>query len=78
MRPARSRTAGASGSAAAAGLAVGALFRDGRYWLLLGGMFAGTFAGLLTIGNLKPIGLAGGSPGAKWPSSLAAKRGSDV
>jgi OFA family oxalate/formate antiporter-like MFS transporter len=43
-----------------AGLAAGALFRDGRYWLLLGGMFAGTFAGLLTIGNLKPIGLAGG------------------
>ena len=44
----------------AAGVAAGALFRDGRFWLLFGGMFAGTFAGLLTIGNLKPIGLAGG------------------
>ncbi len=45
----------------AAGLPVGALLRDGRFWLLFGGMFAGTFAGLLTIGNLKPIGLTGGA-----------------
>lgn len=44
----------------AAGLPAGVLLRDGRFWLLFGGMFAGTFAGLLTIGNLKPIGLTGG------------------
>ncbi len=48
------------GAQKAAGLPAGVLLRDGRFWLLFGGMFAGTFAGLLTIGNLKPIGLAGG------------------
>jgi OFA family oxalate/formate antiporter-like MFS transporter len=48
------------GAQKAAGIPVGTLLRDGRFWLLFGGMFAGTFAGLLTIGNLKPIGLTGG------------------
>jgi len=31
-----------------------------HFWLLSFGLFAGTFTGLLAIGNLKPIGLAGG------------------
>jgi OFA family oxalate/formate antiporter-like MFS transporter len=33
------------------------LFKDKRFWALVCGMFAGTFSGLLIIGNLKPIGL---------------------
>lgn len=36
------------------------LFVRGDFWQLASGMFAGTFAGLLVIGNLKPIGLAAG------------------
>jgi OFA family oxalate/formate antiporter-like MFS transporter len=34
--------------------------RDPRFWRLFGAMFAGTFAGLLIIGNLKRLGLSGG------------------
>jgi len=33
------------------------LLRDTRIWALFLAMFAGTFAGLLVIGNLKPIGM---------------------
>jgi len=33
------------------------------YLVLFTGMFAGTFGGLLIVGNLKPIGLAGGMAG---------------
>jgi len=36
------------------------ILTNGRFWRLCAGMFAGTFAGLLTIGNLKPIGEAWG------------------
>jgi OFA family oxalate/formate antiporter-like MFS transporter len=43
----------------------GALVRDPFFWSLVLGMFCGTFAGMLVIGNLKPIGLAAGVPG-KW------------
>ncbi|HUT99017.1 MAG TPA: MFS transporter [bacterium] len=35
--------------------------RDPRFWRLFGAMFAGTFAGLLVIGNLKLLGLSGGA-----------------
>ncbi|MCX7022093.1 MAG: MFS transporter, partial [bacterium] len=35
--------------------------RDLRFWRLFGTMFAGTFAGLLVMGNLKPMGLSGGA-----------------
>jgi OFA family oxalate/formate antiporter-like MFS transporter len=35
--------------------------RDPRFWRLFGAMFAGTFAGLLVIGNLKRLGLSGGA-----------------
>lgn len=33
------------------------LLRQRAYWGMVSGLFAGTFAGLLVIGNLKPIGL---------------------
>lgn len=36
------------------------LLSERSFWTLLAGMFAGTFAGLLVIGNLKPIGLEAG------------------
>jgi OFA family oxalate/formate antiporter-like MFS transporter len=36
------------------------LARDRKLWALFLGMFAGTFAGLLVVGNLKPIGLSYG------------------
>lgn len=39
---------------------VRALLRERRLWPLMAGMFAGTFAGMLVIGNMKPIGLAAG------------------
>jgi len=34
--------------------------KDPRFWRIFGAMFAGTFAGLLIIGNLEPMGLVGG------------------
>jgi OFA family oxalate/formate antiporter-like MFS transporter len=40
------------------------VLRDRVFWSLAAGMLAGTFAGLLVIGNLKPIGLSGGVPSA--------------
>ncbi len=36
------------------------LLYDRRFWLLGLGIFSGTFAGLLVVGNLKPLGLAHG------------------
>jgi|Deesub1362A_J573_1020465.scaffolds.fasta_scaffold02579_3 OFA family oxalate/formate antiporter-like MFS transporter len=36
------------------------LVKDRKLWALFFGMFAGTFAGLLVTGNLKPIGLSYG------------------
>ncbi len=36
----------------------GALLRDRRFRLLALGLFAGTFAGLLVVGNLEPIGVS--------------------
>lgn len=41
---------------------LGGLVRDRRFVMLALGLFIGTFAGLLTIGNLKPIALAGNVP----------------
>jgi OFA family oxalate/formate antiporter-like MFS transporter len=41
---------------------VSALMRDPFFWALVAGMFCGTFAGLLVIGNLKPMALSGGIP----------------
>jgi len=46
---------------------VGTLIRDRAFRTLVAGLFSGTFAGLLLIGSLKPIGLSAG-----LPSSLAA------
>lgn len=40
----------------------GALGKDPVFRALVAGIFCGTFAGLLVIGNLKPIGLDGGLP----------------
>lgn len=39
---------------------VAKLMRDPFFWTLVVGMFCGTFAGLLVIGNLKPMALSGG------------------
>ncbi|MCD4784907.1 MAG: MFS transporter [Candidatus Eremiobacteraeota bacterium] len=41
-------------------LSMTGLFKEKKLWALFLGMFAGTFAGLLITGNLKPIGLAFG------------------
>ncbi len=38
----------------------GMLTKSVRFWAIAGGMFAGTFSGLLIMGNLKPIGLSFG------------------
>jgi OFA family oxalate/formate antiporter-like MFS transporter len=40
------------------------LRRDPFFWRLLAGMFMGTFAGLLVIGNLKPLALEAGASAA--------------
>lgn len=51
-----------------------ALLRDRSFAALVVGMFSGTFAGLLVIGNLKPLGLSAGlSPTwATWTISVFA------
>lgn len=49
-----------------------ALCRDRGFRLLAYGMFGGTFAGLLVIGNLQAIGLAGGLADASAAVSLFA------
>jgi len=54
------------------GITVRALVRDRRFWLLFAAMFAGTFAGLMTIGNLKPIGLAAGAAPALATAAISA------
>ncbi|OGD75084.1 MAG: hypothetical protein A2Y64_06000 [Candidatus Coatesbacteria bacterium RBG_13_66_14] len=46
--------------------------RDPRFWRLFGTMFAGTFAGLLVIGNIKRMGLSGGAGELIAASSVAA------
>jgi len=46
--------------------------RDPRFWRLFGTMFAGTFAGLLIIGNLKRMGLSGGAEEIIAASSVGA------
>ncbi len=38
-------------------IGVGLMLKDKKFWLLFWLMFMGTFAGILVIGNLKPIGL---------------------
>lgn len=38
------------------------VFSDRRFWRLVTGIWAGTFGGLLVIGNLQPIGLASSVP----------------
>jgi OFA family oxalate/formate antiporter-like MFS transporter len=50
------------------------LLKDPVFRALAVGMFCGTFAGLLIIGNLKPIGMAGGLPPDKavWAISCFA------
>ncbi len=40
------------------------VFTDRRFWRLVTGIWAGTFGGLLVIGNLQPIGLASNVPAA--------------
>lgn len=42
------------------GIAIVKLLRRRDYWLLTMGLFAGTFAGLMSVSNLKVIGQAGG------------------
>jgi OFA family oxalate/formate antiporter-like MFS transporter len=42
-------------------LQFGHILQDRLLWMLCAGMFAGTFAGLLVVGNLKSLGLAAGA-----------------
>lgn len=54
--------------------ATGILLRDPFFWALATGMFSGTFAGLLIIGNLKPLALSRGiaiTPAVMAISTLA-------
>lgn len=46
-------------------LAVAQVLRQRLFWLLAAGMWAGTFAGLLVIGNLKSIGIEAGRSAAQ-------------
>ena len=48
------------------------LKHDPAFWALVVGMFSGTFAGLLVIGSLKPIGLQGGLDGAAATLAISA------
>ncbi len=57
------------GGARRRGPTAAALFRDRVFWALALGMFAGTFAGLLVVGNLKPMAAAAGV--APWWAALA-------
>jgi len=41
-------------------LKITGFYKDRKFWALFQGMFAGTFAGLLVVGNLKTIGLSFG------------------
>ncbi len=41
---------------------VGYVFADRQFWRLVAGIWAGTFGGLLVIGNLQPIGLSSNVP----------------
>ena len=45
-----------------------AVLKTGAFWTLFVGMFTGTFAGLMIIGNLKPMGLMHGI--SKWSATL--------
>jgi OFA family oxalate/formate antiporter-like MFS transporter len=47
-------------ASAATPIPIAELGRSRIFWLASAGIFAGTFAGLLVIGNLKPIGLSAG------------------
>lgn len=49
----------------------GALLRDGRLWTLFALMLSGTFGGLMTIGNIKPMGLAAGVPTAAATAAIS-------
>lgn len=49
-----------------------ALAQDPFFLTLVLGMFCGTFAGMLVIGNLKPIGLAAGVPAISAAAAIGA------
>ncbi|MFW5856486.1 MAG: MFS transporter [Planctomycetota bacterium] len=53
-------------------VAFGILTRDRHFWGLALGMFAGTFAGLLVIGNLKPMLLAAGASSTVATAAISA------
>jgi len=53
---------GGAAAAATGARGGGRLIADPGFRAFLLGMFSGTFGGLLVIGNLKPLGLAGGLP----------------
>jgi OFA family oxalate/formate antiporter-like MFS transporter len=48
------------------------LLRDPVFWALVAGIFCGTFAGLLVIGNLKPMVLAAGAGAARATAAISA------
>lgn len=54
-----------------AAVKLGQLLRDRAFWSLVIGMLAGTFAGLLVIGNLAPIGLSAGVSAAVATAAIS-------
>lgn len=48
------------------------LLKDRHFWALFVGMFSGTFAGLLAIGNLKPMALTSGVSPAMAAKAISA------
>lgn len=42
------------------GVQLGSVIRQSKFWSLWSGMFCGTFAGLMVIGSIKPIGVSAG------------------
>jgi len=55
-----------------ASLETGRVIREPLFWGLTVGMFSGTFAGLMVIGNLKPLGLAEGVDIAAATAAISA------
>ncbi len=51
---------------------LGQLFGQSRFWSLVSGMFCGTFAGLMVVGNVKPIGESVGLSSGHAGTAIAA------
>jgi len=61
-----------SQSRAGGDISLGGVFRQSRFWSLVIGMFCGTFAGLMVIGNVKPIGISAGLSSEQAGAAISA------